>query len=387
MITINNYKAADIKLHLLSTGISFSESFIHQFATNNNAMEKRRAYNDSDEHSLSRKIKIPQEIFISNVVIAVNYKRHSPWQLEYNSGDYFLSHQGKYITSISFPKRPSFFDISVTEALTCGQVANLYGGSSLAFFTPSTCYYFNKGKECHFCSLKPNRDQESQFIDTITPQLAASVLKIALKNDSDLINQIMLVGGNHPNYDIGFQNHLKIASKLDEEQFRINSSKKLETHIATMPPNDFNLIDELKSLNARMTLNMEVFDDDIFTKICPGKTQDYGRQLLIDALKYAVKIVGDKRIHTILIAGLEPVESTIKGIRYLASIGITPIINVFHNDRGSYFENHSRPSYQDLLKIALVLQEVYQQYNLIPYWKGCGRNALDYEALQGWFST
>jgi biotin synthase-like enzyme len=133
-------------------------------------------------------------------------------------------------------------------------------------------------------------------------------------------------------------------------------------------------------------MNIEVFDETLFKRICPGKDQLYGRRRLLQALEHAASVVSGMRVHSILIAGLEPVESTISGIRYLASIGVTPIINVFHNDHGSHFEDHERPTYDDLLEIACVLQEVYKEYHLTPYWKGCGRNALDFEAQQGWFA-
>jgi hypothetical protein len=132
-------------------------------------------------------------------------------------------------------------------------------------------------------------------------------------------------------------------------------------------------------------MNIEVFDDQLFEIICPGKARLYGRDKLLQALEHAANVVSGKRVHSILIAGLEPIDSTIAGIKYLASIGVTPIINVFHNDRGSHYENYPRPSFEHLLEIAHVLQDVYREYGLTPYWKGCGRNALDFEAQQGWF--
>ena len=87
----------------------------------------------------------------------------------------------------------------------------------------------------------------------------------------------------------------------------------------------------------------------------------------------------------ILIAGLEPVESTIEGIHFLAENGICPIINVFHNDFGTPLQNHKRPSSDELLKIGKELQTIYLKYGFVPYWDGCGRNSLDYEAKEALF--
>lgn len=195
----------------------------------------------------------------------------------------------------------------------------------------------------------------------------------------------MLVGGNVPAYDRGFRRHLDIAKALERAQGSLPAGQRLETHIATMPPTDSGLSSALEGLHARVTMNREVFDERLFEMICPGKARFYGRQRLQQALEYAANTLSGRRVHSILSAGLEPVDSTIAGVRSLASIGVTPIVNVFHNDRGSHYEHHPRPSYHALLDIACALQEVYHTYQLTPYWQGCGRNALDFEAQQGWF--
>ena len=385
MTTFSYRDAARLKLHVLSEGVSFDNVFLEHFAYDFECMEKRRAYNDSDERQLDRMLRIPQEMYISNVIVAVNYKQLSPWRLIHRDSSYRLIGKDDTDVEVTFPERPRFFEHVTPNGIQCDRIANLYGGSSIAFFTPEKCYYFNDGHECRFCSLKPNRDAQDVFLPAISPELASSVLKIALETDTHLLKQIMLVGGNVRNYDRGFRRHLEIATALDQQQTLLPVERRLETHIATMPPNDFGLFASFEGLNARVTMNIEVFDDQRFEVICPGKARLYGRRKLLQALEYAASVVSDRRVHSILIAGLEPIDSTIAGIKYLASIGVTPIINVFHNDRGSHYEQHPRPSFEHLLEIAHALQDVYREYGLTPYWKGCGRNALDFEAQQGWF--
>jgi hypothetical protein len=385
MTLLSNHHATLLKLHILSEGVFFDSAFLEHFASDSKSMEKRRVYNDSDERQLDHTLRIPQEMYIQHIVVAVNYKQHSPWQIIYRDSTYRLIGKDGTDVEVTFPERPRFLEQVTNNGIRCDQVANLYGGASLAFFTPGTCYYFNEKHECKFCSLQPNRSVQQSFLHKISPTLASSVLQIALETDAHLIKQIMLVGGNVPNYDQGFRRHLEIAAALDHQQAMLPAEQKLETHIATMPPNDFGLFTSFASLNARVTMNIEVFDEQLFEIICPGKTHLYGRKKLLQALEHAANTVSGMRVHSILIAGLEPVESTIAGIKFLASIGVTPIINVFHNDRGSHYEKHPRPSFDHLLEIARALQDVYREYHLTPYWKGCGRNALDFEAQQGWF--
>ncbi len=386
MITNNN--AAHIKLHLLSEGISYSKRFLEAFSENHIAMEKRRAYNDSDDIQLDRSARVPQEILLNEVIIAMNHDANSDWQLDYDCQTYLLRHKNKFISEIDFPKRPIFFDLKTADGIECGSVANLYGGSAFALFTPSTCYYFSENLGCQFCSLLSNRSKDDYFVNTIKPEIAANVFSIALEHDSELLKSIMIVGGNMLDYDKGFFKYLEITKYLEEiQKVFFKGDIPIETHIATMPPKNLELFENVNNLNARITLNLEVFDDNLFEHYCKGKAKFYGRTNLKNALEYAAKKINGNRVHSILIAGLEPVESTIEGMLYLESIGVAPIINVFHRDNGAILQNHTRPSYNDLLTIAETLQKIYSRNNFTPYWCGCGRNSLDYEALNKWFNA
>lgn len=384
---ITNNEASVIKLHLLSEGISYTEKFLENFSKNFSAMEKRRAYNDSDDVSLDRNLRVPQEILINKVLIAMNYDANSNWNLDFNTGNYFLRFEEKKITEINFPQRPHFLDLTTENGIECGRIANLYGGAAFALFTPSTCYYFSKNAGCQFCSLKSNRGQDTYFENIIKPNIAAETFKVALKNDANLVKSIMLVGGNIPNYDKGFENYLAVTRALEDVQKSFfDGSVPIETHIATMPPKDLSNLKQINSLNARVTINMEVYDDKLFSTYCSGKTKYYGREELKEALVYAAKNIDNNKVHSILIPGLEPTESTIEGIYYLESIGVAPIINIFHRDKGTILQDKPRAKFDELLKIGKVLQEVYNRNNFIPYWNGHGRNAIDFEALNRWFN-
>src|SRR5207302_1994680 len=158
------------------------------------------------------------------------------------------------------------------------------------------------------------------------PSAPASLNMLPLTGFGVARLQISMVGPHSPFL------LLEIATALDHQQTSLPAERRLETHIATMPANDFGLFSSVEGLNARVTMNIEVFDDQLFEVICPGKARLYSRDKLLLALEYAANVVSGMRVHSILIAGLEPIDSTIAGIKYLASIGVTPIINVFHND-------------------------------------------------------
>jgi hypothetical protein len=66
-------------------------------------------------------------------------------------------------------------------------------------------------------------------------------------------------------------------------------------------------------------------------------------------------------------------------------MGVSPIINIYHSDRHSRLGLGKRPSLGQLTDVAKCLQDLYQRLPLKPYWRNCGRNAIDAEAERGLF--
>jgi len=153
-----------------------------------------------------------------------------------------------------------------------------------------------------------------------------------------------------------------------------------------MPPHDLALVDELGGIpSVHAGFNLEVWDASRFSAIAPGKARSYGQAGIFAALHRLRDAVVPYQAYSILIAGLEPPDCTLAGARRLAEDGLSPIINAYHSDRHSALGLTVRPSYRDLVKVAVGLQELHDSYPIQPYWKGCGRNALDYEASLGLF--
>src|SRR5438874_2124388 len=103
MAALSLHDAARLKLHLLSEGVSFDNAFLEHFAHDLASMEKRRAYDDSDERQLDRTKRIPQELYLDDVIVAINYKQLSPWKLMYDGNTYRLVGKNNIDVEVTFP--------------------------------------------------------------------------------------------------------------------------------------------------------------------------------------------------------------------------------------------------------------------------------------------
>ena len=181
---------------------------------------------------------------------------------------------------------------------------------------------------------------------------------------------------------------ISLARVAAAEITRGGLSETISVHIATMPPRDLHLLEELRAIaNVHVMFNLEVWDPKRFSDICAGKDLDYGRTTMLRALKRLRDTIGPYRAHSLLVTGLESAETCIVGATRLAEMGISPIINIYHSDRHSRLGLGSRPSFAYLRQIAEGIQYLYTKFPIIPYWRNCGRNAIDMEAERRLFEN
>ncbi|MBC1604423.1 biotin synthase [Listeria rocourtiae] len=370
-----------IKVEILAHGVNYSDDFISQYNKDEKTLKKRRAYGNSDELIHSDKFKVPQEIILpGNIVVATNLRSSSQWNLAYKDNEYVV-HNGEIMVSIDFPVQPKFYDYFDSDQIKLDKLITLYGGSTLGVFSPGTCYFWGKKLECKFCSLQPTRAGLSDHKLFIAPEKVVEATKLALTDDSNDIKHFLLNGGTISDYDKGFKKHLEILEAVNDARI-LND---LPIHLISMPPKDFTLFKRLAKINATIAMDIEVFDPELFDDICPGKSKDYGRDNFIDALTEAVSYMGRGNVYCGFVGGLEPIESFIKGLYFMAEKGVVPAVNIFHNDPESQFKDHPRPSIEYINEVGKHMAIIYKKFDYVPFLEGSGRNAVDTEAYRQLF--
>ena len=82
-------------------------------------------------------------------------------------------------------------------------------------------------------------------------------------------------------------------------------------------------------------------------------------------MEYASKLWGKGRVSGEIIAGIEPIEDTLKAIDYITSVGAFPTICVFRPTLGTEMEDHPSPQYEDMTRIFRRMYESLIR-NIIP---------------------
>jgi hypothetical protein len=133
-----------------------------------------------------------------------------------------------------------------------------------------------------------------------------------------------------------------------------------------IPTLNFWKYDRLIDLGAdHFSFCYEFHNPEYFARFLPGKQELVGQQTFFRALEYTVKKLGKGSCSGEIIAGVEPIEDTLRAIDYITGIGAFPTICIFRPTIGSDMEQWPSPRYDDMLVVFRHLYEACRR-NRIP---------------------
>lgn len=371
-----------LKLCLLSQGLNLENELFFQ---SKEFAENQFQYGYSSEF-VKKFENIPAEIILpQEVIVGIHLKKGSPWSLKTESkdGKTCLIYKKHKITEVSFVPKPYFYGKKLSNGISAEKAAVMYGPHILSIFSRGWCYYFQQKKQCKFCSLSPTRKSlGSENVVSLSTDLAEEVVKLALSHNRKDICYINYSSGSYSDNDAGIISQVEILRRIEK-----TVPKKVKQHMLTMPPNNPKLIKDLLEAGLdSINFAIEVFDEKLFKKVCPGKQKFYGYEKFLKILKEASLIFPKNKVYVNLVGGLEPLDSMCRAFSYFSEIGITPSVNVFHPDPKSDFSKMPVPSVEYLMKMAKNMSATYFEKGFEAIFKKGGtRNSIDTEVFKGFY--
>lgn len=209
------------------------------------------------------------------------------------------------------------------------------------------CEYFLHKKEgknlrCTFCAYGApdartkhlGQEVKKVGIPALTIARMQTTLAVALRETE--IRHVYLVGGSLPDWRDEGERFLQLARAVQEVvQHRIPV-----TLGSGALPDD--LLEQFKDeqLVDAACFNLEVWSEELFSKVCPGKHEFVGYSRWIESLEKAVEIFGRGRVYSAMVAGIElepdygmsweeASELAIAGAEDLCARGVIPIYSLY----------------------------------------------------------
>ncbi|MFC2091367.1 hypothetical protein ACFLTD_01170 [Elusimicrobiota bacterium] len=179
------------------------------------------------------------------------------------------------------------------------------------------CEHFDNDEECQYCEVEPIGRQHRSFPDKQVPEYMAEALKLAIETTS--VRAVTITSGTFDEPDEVARHYIKTLKEM-----RKITDKPI--HIQIEPLKDTNLLKELSLYANNIGIFLEVFNEDIRRRICPGKAK-ISKDKYIENWELAVEYFGRGNVLTTCILGFgENFNDVIDGIREFAGIGVKTAI-------------------------------------------------------------
>jgi hypothetical protein len=213
----------------------------------------------------------------------------------------------------------------------------------------SDCFYKDEGNGCLFCALQGDGRRKS-------PEDVEYIIR-NLREKGFSYREL--------NINSGTMNKKDSGAKIYGDIARIGKKEGLSVYVQIPPVGKDAMIFLKESGVDSISINLELYNDELRKKFCPGKSK-IKRERYLSALSDAVDVFGPSQVSSWLIIGLEPEEETMKGIDEIINRGAIPYPSIFRPLKGSKLENLSPPSPEMAMRIYSYLNRRLREKGLNP---------------------
>jgi len=221
---------------------------------------------------------------------------------------------------------------------------------------------------CDFCNIP--FDDTYAGVKPLAPMLES--LATALADERQPGHHILISGGTPGPAHIGGLHEVYEAV--------LSTFTDVDVDIMMVPlPGLFDL-PHLDTLGVNeLSINLEVYDEAVAAKVMRHKHRQ-GRDYYLDFLESAAETLGGHRVRSMLMVGIEPIESTLAGVRAIVERGCVPVLSPFKPDAVTPLAGSRPPSADDTLAVYLRARELVAKLGgeLGPSCPPCTHNTLTF---------
>ena len=294
---------------------------------------------------------LPENVWV-NAPVEEDFAKDSPYCLHKENGRYVLKQGGAIVFEVALPKRPSFYDVLTQSGKRMSQIGVLQG-TYLGIYPTRVCHYWTlKPKQnCKFCSVGLN----------------VGTKEASEKSVEDVLESVFAArreaGITFVHFNTGYQDGDTYLDDLEPFVAAVKEKTGLLVGVQTPPHPDLRRYDELKKMGVNnISFCFELMDESRLMEVCPGKNSYVGLKRYLDAIRYCARMFDTTNGE--IIAGLEPVETTLEALDWITGVGAIPTVCVFRPLKGTDYENVPPPETEDMVPVFARLYRLCMERNL-----------------------
>ncbi|MEJ2368282.1 MAG: hypothetical protein P8Z49_08030 [Acidobacteriota bacterium] len=290
----------------------------------------------------------PHKDIWMNAPVFEPFVESTPYKLVKRDGEYLVedTRNGAGVYPVRVPSRPSWYDEQTSTGVPMNQVGVLQG-TYLGIYFGETCHFWrmSPSKACKFCTTGLNVGTNEALEKSVD-----DVVETALKAKEES-------GITFVHFNSGYQENrsLEIAAPYVKA---LKEKVGVLVGLQAIPSAELWKYDWLIDLGVdHFSFCYEFHNPKYFEEHLPGKQEFVGQQTFFSAMEYVAKKMGKGRNSGEIIAGIEPVEDTLKAIEYITSVGCFPTVCIFRPLHGASLSGLPSPPYEDMVRVFRAVYE------------------------------
>ncbi|MGQ0613370.1 MAG: radical SAM protein [Planctomycetaceae bacterium] len=285
-----------------------------------------------------------------NVPVLEPFARSSPFLLERTGEGYALRHDREgFVTPVRLAPRPAWYDRKTSRGARMSGIG-LLQGTYLGVYVGGVCRFWTDPAgpmQCRFCSTGLNvgsSERLSKMVEDVVDVCRAA------KEES---------GATFVHLNTGLQEEdgLTVVRPY-VRAVREEVGMLVGVQVLPLPRAEHDRYDLLVEEGAdHFSFCYEFHDPDHFARHCPGKAARFGQEAFFEAMRYTSRLLGKRRVSGEIVAGIEPIESTLKAIDFITGLGAFPTVCIFRPLQGTAMEDHPPPDPDAMIAVMRHMAE------------------------------
>jgi len=306
----------------------------------------------------------PRKSIWVNVPVVEGFVSSSPLKLVKQGEEYrIFDERTADAYPVQIPEEPSWYSRRTSSGVEMSRVGVLQG-NYLGVYVSNACLFWasKPARACKFCTTGKNVGVAEQARKSVEDVVEVA---LAARDESGSVFTHLNTGYHFEEVDRLEPIHGLRQSEPFVKAVRERVGGFIGVQAMPVPRRMFQEYDALIDAGTdHFSFCYEFEDPEVFARICPGKAETLGQAGFFEAMEYTSKKLGRGRVSGEIIAGLEPIEATKRGIDRIVAAGAFPTVCIFRPTVDSELENAPPPDPEAMKDVFAHLYEACRDAGL-----------------------
>jgi len=282
-----------------------------------------------------------------NAPVVEAFARRSPLVLRRGATGFFIEDERNgAVYPVILPPAPRWYEARTSTGKRMMDIGVLQGTYLGIYVGPPCGYWRSRHLACKFCTTGENVGVSEALEKTVEDVVETCQ---RAKEES---------GVTFVHFNSGFQGGDRDLEMVAPYVKAVRERVGLIVGVQMVPARELWRYDWLIDLGVdHFSFCFEFYDPEWFRRICPGKDRTLGQTAFFRAMEYTSRKMGKGRVSGEIIAGVEPIEATLRAIDYITDVGAFPTVCVFRPLIGAEMEDWPPPALEDMIVVHRYMLE------------------------------